>query len=281
MVDRRAAVDLQFGQVDAGVLLHRLQHVAGLIGHRLQRRPGEMGGRRAASQADDRAAGVRVPIRRTQADERRHEIDAARIGRLGRQLLDLGRGADQAQPVAEPLHDRAGDEDRAFQAIGDLAADAPADRRQQAMPRRDRLLARCSSAGSSRCRRCSWPCRARSRPGRTWPPAGRRPRQRSEPARRTTRRSFRRRLSLDDRTSGSIARGTPRMRSSSSSQSSVWMLKSSVRLALLKSVTWMCPPVSRQSSQESTVPKRISPRSARPRSPSIVSSRCLIFVPEK
>ena len=56
-------------------------------------------------------------------------------------------------------------------------------------------------------------------------------------------------------------------RSSSSSQSSVCMLKSSVRLALLTSVTCRRPPVSRQIRNESTVPNRTSPRSARPRRP--------------
>ncbi len=40
---RRAAVDLQLGQGDAGVFLHRLQHVAGLKGHRFHARPGRDG----------------------------------------------------------------------------------------------------------------------------------------------------------------------------------------------------------------------------------------------
>ena len=59
------------------------------------------------------------------------------------------------------------------------------------------------------------------------------------------------------------------------------MFHSSVRLALLGSVTCSRPPLSRQMSHESTVPKRISPRRACWRSPSRESSRCLIFVPEK
>ena len=45
------------------------------------------------------------------------------------------------------------------------------------------------------------------------------------------------------------------------------MLNSSVRLALLTSVTCRLPPVSRQIRNESTVPNRISPRSARARRP--------------
>ena len=55
----------------------------------------------------------------------------------------------------------------------------------------------------------------------------------------------------------------------------------SVRLALLASVTWARPPVRRQMRKVSTVPNRMSPASARARSPGIVSSRCFTLVPEK
>jgi hypothetical protein len=59
------------------------------------------------------------------------------------------------------------------------------------------------------------------------------------------------------------------------------MLNISVRLALLGSVTWQRPAVSRQIRNVSTVPKSTSPFSARARRPGTVSSRCLTFVPEK
>ena len=59
------------------------------------------------------------------------------------------------------------------------------------------------------------------------------------------------------------------------------MSYSSVRLALLSSVTWARPPVSRQMRNESTVPKSTSPLVARARKPSVASSRCLIFEAEK
>ena len=49
-------------------------------------------------------------------------------------------------------------------------------------------------------------------------------------------------------TSGSIERGTRRIFSSSSSHSPLWMLNSIVREALVASVAWTLPPVSRQSS---------------------------------
>ena len=85
----------------------------------------------------------------------------------------------------------------------------------------------------------------------------------------------------DGCTSGSSARGTPSRRSRSASQSLVWMLKSSVREALLTSVTCVRLPVRFQMSQLSTVPKASSPRSARARAPGTFSSSQAIFVPLK
>ena len=63
------------------------------------------------------------------------------------------------------------------------------------------------------------------------------------------------------RTSGSIAIGMPSRPQISSFQRPSRMSKSSVRAALVASVTWARPPVSRQISQLSTVPNRSSPRS--------------------
>ena len=63
----------------------------------------------------------------------------------------------------------------------------------------------------------------------------------------------------------------PSAASSSSSQSPVWRFQSSVREALVTSVAWSrAPPVSFQSSQESTVPKASRPASAAARAPGSV-----------
>jgi hypothetical protein len=70
-------------------------------------------------------------------------------------------------------------------------------------------------------------------------------------------------------------------RSNSSSQSPVWMLNSSVRLAFDGSVACTRPPVNCQINHESTVPNASSPRSARARAPATLSSSHLSFVPEK
>ncbi len=75
------------------------------------------------------------------------------------------------------------------------------------------------------------------------------------------------------------------MRSSAGScQSSVSRSISSVRLALVTSVTWMppsVPPVRFHSTHVSVVPNSSSPFSARSRAPSTLSSSQVIFGPEK
>ena len=65
---------------------------------------------------------------------------------------------------------------------------------------------------------------------------------------------------LEGPTSGSVDIGTPNRSASSSSQASRPMSKSRVRQALVGSVAWTAPPVSRHSSQLSTVPKARSGR---------------------
>ena len=66
-----------------------------------------------------------------------------------------------------------------------------------------------------------------------------------------------------------------------SSQSSVRMLYSMVRLALVRSVTCTLPPVSFQTSQVSTVPNKSSPALAFSRAPGTLSKIHLILVAEK
>lgn len=82
-------------------------------------------------------------------------------------------------------------------------------------------------------------------------------------------------------TSGSRAAGTPIAAKSASSQQRLRMSNSSVRDAFVKSVAWTRPPESFQSNQVSMVPNARSPRSARRRTPSTLSSSHRIFVPEK
>ena len=95
-----------------------VDHVAGLEGDRLEHGPGEVGPAGAAGDADDRAAGVRVPPRAAEAGEGRDDEHAAGVGHGGGQRGDLLGPLDDAEPVAQPLHGRAGDEDGALEGVG-------------------------------------------------------------------------------------------------------------------------------------------------------------------
>ena len=119
-----AAVDAQLVHAHAGLALHQLDDVERLQRDRLQRRARDVRGRRAARDADDRAARVHVPVRRAEAGERGHDVDAV-AGRHGRgERLAVRGGLDDAEAVAQPLHGGAGDEDAAFDGELLLAADA-------------------------------------------------------------------------------------------------------------------------------------------------------------
>jgi hypothetical protein len=86
----------------------------------------------AARDADQQTAGVRVPVRCAESDQRRYEVDALVVRHRAGQLTGLGRLFNHAEAVAQPLHRRAGDEDRTFQRVlHRLIADAPGDGRQQ------------------------------------------------------------------------------------------------------------------------------------------------------
>src|SRR6202451_1752140 len=70
------AVDLQHFQVHAGVLFHGVADVAALVADGLEGGPGQVGVGVEARQPDDDAPGVAAPVRREQAGEGGHEVDA-------------------------------------------------------------------------------------------------------------------------------------------------------------------------------------------------------------
>ena len=81
--------------------------------------------------------------------------------------------------------------------------------------------------------------------------------------------------------SGSIAAGTPSIRSIAASHARSLRFSIMVREALVKSVTNAAPRESLNISHESIVPKHSSPRAARRRSVVSLSSSHLSLVPEK
>ena len=121
------------------VRLHGPQQVKGLIADGLERRPDDMRGGIAGQPKI--GAGLGVPVRGAEADERRDQIDPAMSG-PGRERLGLAGVADQLEAVAQPLDRGAGDEDAALERIGGPAAQPIGDGRQQAVPDAPRI-ARC------------------------------------------------------------------------------------------------------------------------------------------
>ena len=91
VVGRGAAVDRELGQRRRPASrVISVDDVAHLERDRLQGRAREVRAGGAAGDAEDRAAGVRVPVRRAEPGQRRHEDDAAGVGHGARQRLDLG-----------------------------------------------------------------------------------------------------------------------------------------------------------------------------------------------
>ena len=100
-----------------------------------------MSSRGAPADASDAASGILVPIRSTHASEGRHEIDASGVGYRGGQCLDLAGGADDAQPVAQPLYHASAHEDAALEGIRHAPAKAQGDGGKQIVGRGDGFLA--------------------------------------------------------------------------------------------------------------------------------------------
>ena len=116
----------------APVLLHGFEQIARLVADGFERRLRQFLVRRAARQAEERAARLGIPVGRTEPDEGRHEIDLLVADRRTcASCARFGRRLDQLQAVAQPLHGSAGDEDRAFQRIGALAVELIGDGGQQ------------------------------------------------------------------------------------------------------------------------------------------------------
>ena len=133
---RHAAVDANDGieslaRSREGVLAHRREQVAGLVADAFQRRARQFPPRGPARQADHDAARVAAPMGRAEPGEGGNEIDRLlRIG-LGGEGAGFGRMGNDAEPVAQPLHRRAGGKNRPLQRIAAHAAPLIGDGGQQ------------------------------------------------------------------------------------------------------------------------------------------------------
>src|SRR5215217_450695 len=128
----RPAVSLERRDLEPRVVSHRLDRIAGLVAHALQRRPCQVRPRGAACEPDQGAPGVRVPVRRPEAHQRRDEVHVVVRVEAPGELLGLGGALDNAKAVPEPLHRRPGYEDGALKRVLDrLVAEAPGDGGQE------------------------------------------------------------------------------------------------------------------------------------------------------
>ena len=105
------------GSVDPGVGDHRVDELARRVGRRLERGARDVRLRVELRQAADHAARVGAPARRIEAGERRHDHAAVAAGHARGERLDVGRVLDQPEVVAQPLHERARDRDRALEHV--------------------------------------------------------------------------------------------------------------------------------------------------------------------
>jgi hypothetical protein len=143
VVGDHSAVDLQLRQRDAGVGVDRIEHLASLEGGGLERGARDVALVHEARQADQRAPGIRPPVWREQAGECRHEIGAAVVVDARSEGLDLIRGTDEAEVVAQPLHEGARHGDRPLEGVvRRLIPQLVAEGREQPVLRVDDLGAR-------------------------------------------------------------------------------------------------------------------------------------------
>ncbi len=70
-----------------------------------------------AGQAGDHAAGALFPVGSEQAGKRRHQVDITVVVNRAREFLDLAAALDDSQVVTQPLHQRAGNGDTAFERV--------------------------------------------------------------------------------------------------------------------------------------------------------------------
>ena len=131
VVGYRTAVHAQGVQTNAGVRLHRFQHVARLVGDGFQGRTNNVVRVHTARQAENRAAGVRIPVRCAQTGKRWHHVYAIGVFHFGREVFGVKRIADQLHLVAQPLNGGTRHEYRPFQGIVHFTAWAAGDGGQQ------------------------------------------------------------------------------------------------------------------------------------------------------
>src|SRR5271170_7560836 len=90
-----SAIDAQLAEFVVRLRVHCVDHIGDLKSNAFERRVRNMSWLRAATQSDEQAAGVRVPVWRAEAHECGHKNDAVRVFYCLRKRLDVRRCANQ------------------------------------------------------------------------------------------------------------------------------------------------------------------------------------------
>src|SRR6185295_2570905 len=96
---------------------------------------GEMCLGSAARQSDDRSPRVLIPVRRAKSGEGGNEIHSARVADAGGECFYFSGGSKELEAIAQPLDDRAGDEDASLEGVFGAIPDAPRDSSEQVVLR--------------------------------------------------------------------------------------------------------------------------------------------------
>ena len=96
----------------------------------------------AAGQAENRSSRILIPVRCAKAGKRRHDIASVRVVHFLRHIFGIGRGFNQLHLIAQPLDCGSADENGSLKRIRDLVPDAPCNRGNKTVCRRNRLFSR-------------------------------------------------------------------------------------------------------------------------------------------
>ena len=133
-IGRRSAVNPQAFEAGPAAFAHHAEYVGRAVRHGLERRARKMRPGASAREPDNRASRIRLPVRRPEPDERGNKVDAL-VGRERRgKRAGLACGLDDAESIAQPLHRRAGDENRGFIGVRRLAVGVACHGHEQSFP---------------------------------------------------------------------------------------------------------------------------------------------------
>ena len=117
VVGAGAAVNPKFGKFDRRIGFHRGEEISNLKSDAFESSSSNVRSGTPAGQSEDGTPGVRIPMRSPESDKSGHQIHTAIVRDACRQTFNLRRRLDDSETVTQPLHDRSGNEDAAFECV--------------------------------------------------------------------------------------------------------------------------------------------------------------------